>query len=783
MAAMVLDSQDTENQTPEDVSPDQPLREDEGARQARQKEEEDEDAALKEIRRTFKQSWSIKRQGIVRRILKSFEYLKNNPYAVMNYGTGEMDPIAQVVAGNSAADDPDLYQDNDNVFQMLALSFIAALGPDVAKTRWMPDDPQEEQDLTFAKKASTMMAFIERMNDMPSKQRLKLLYLWTAGTYYTYVRNIVDAVRAGTSRQPVMAMQMSEVFPDRYLCPSCGTPNPSKQYNPFVNPSCFDCKSPLGQKDFYPAESMQMPVQVDEREIPNGMTAIDIFCALNVDTDPDAQEIDQSPLLDLEGEANVASIRASYPDRYKEIAKGQFSDEENAKQERTARERVTSATVRATLTNEEFKGTYSRCWIQAWAFNILEDQAMAQRLTKKYPKGVKLVTYGADLVLEKRPESMLEHWGEARTIKGLGMNPFGVGDVAISVQDRVDNTANNIQIYMDRMALPPVLANAALIDVNALGRNRWGGGRAIPVYPSQKTPGVRYNMQEALWQPTFHADTQIYGYSEKLMTLMQLLTGVTPQIFGGGTQAGVETASGQAQMLNTAMGRLQLFLNSIRSESAKTAKLAVKCMASDIDDQKRLVMDGQVDGQYENIFVLQSDVMGEIHAYPEPDQGFPASYGEMRDRLIQILGMVEKNPVLDNMLSDPDMQKLLALYLLPDGAKLPGDSERTKIKMILQQLSTQKPQLAADPATGKPMAMPSIQPDEDFDDMSTIETIAKDWAQRNYELATTNPNGYANVRAYFKLATTMASQKMAAQAALAASAPGGAPSPQQGTGQ
>ena len=765
MAQASLVSQTEEREeTPEEVTPDNPLS-GKMKKDADNKANKAEDDALKQLRKDAKASWAPKRQALIRRVLKAFEYLKNNPYSVMNYGSGEMDPIGQVVAGNTSAADPKLYQYNDNIYQMLCLSWMAALGPDVSKTRWMPDDPQNEGDLAFSKKASTMMSFIERMNDMPSLQMLELLYLWTAGTYFAYVRNIVDANRAGTTKQPVMEMRPQEVFPDRYLCPSCGTPNPTKQYNPFTKPSCFDCKAQLGTKDFYPAESMPMPTKVDDVEQPNAMTAIDIFCLLNVDVNPDAHELSKSPILDLEGEMEVAAVRAAYPDSYKSIAPGQFNDQSaGSSLDRMARELITSPTASRSLTSTERRGSFSRCWIQPWAFNALEDQTMAENLRKKYPKGVKLVTYGDDLVLEKRPEAMLEHWTDCRTIKGLGMNPFGVGDVAISVQDRVDDTANNIHIYQDRMALPPVLANAAMIDVNALGRNQWGGGRAIPVYPSQKTPGMRYNLQDALWQPTFHADTQIYSYSQTLMTLMQLLTGVQPQIFGAGTTRGVDTASGQAQQLNTAMGRLMLFLTASRSEKAKRAKLAVKCMASDIDDQKRIVIEGEVEGEYENTFVLQSEVQGEIHAFPESDQGFPASYGEMRDRLIQILGMVEKNPVLANMLSDPDMQKLLALYLLPDGAKLPGDSMRTKIKLILQELSQDQ----AIPTGG--IVMPSIQPDPEIDDMGMIVQVAKDWAQRNYQLATTNPDGYANVRAYLTLASTLQQKAQIAQGALAAGA-------------
>jgi hypothetical protein len=65
-------------------------------------------------------------------------------------------------------------------------------------------------------------------------------------------------------------------------------------------------------------------------------------------------------------------------------------------------------------------------------------------------------------------------------------------------------------------------------------------------------------------------DANIYSYGDSLVMLAQLLSGVQPQVFGG-SDPNVQTKGGQAQMLNTALGRLALFLDQTREEHAARA--------------------------------------------------------------------------------------------------------------------------------------------------------------------------------------------------------------------
>ncbi len=62
------------------------------------------------------------------------------------------------------ADDKDLYQYCNNFYQMLATGFVAALAPQVPKSKWMPEDAEQLADVTTAKAAQTLIGIIERQN-------------------------------------------------------------------------------------------------------------------------------------------------------------------------------------------------------------------------------------------------------------------------------------------------------------------------------------------------------------------------------------------------------------------------------------------------------------------------------------------------------------------------------------------------------------------------------------------------------------------------------------------
>lgn len=732
--------------------------------------------ALKQVRQIFKEQYAPKRRLYVRRALRAFEVLKNNPYILFNDNSADFDTLSAIMTGATTQNDVNMYAYNDNVYQMLGLAFIAALSPDVPKCRFQPVDAEDEEDILVAQKASTIQADNERRNGIKALQKLELLYLWCTGSYFGYTRNIVDKNRAGVTRQPVTEMVNTMVVPNRYVCQNCSGVLPEDQTSPFaVRQTCPDCKQPFSEEDYYEGYSMPVPQKTGEVETPNSMTAMDIYNGLNIDADPDAQELYLSAILDLEGEMNVAAVRAAYPGMYVQIQQNDTGDDSTSEDTaKRARQMVTSPAGQNTVTSGANQGTYSRCWIQPWAFAVLEDQEMAQTLTTKFPDGVKLVTYG-DTFLQAVPERMMEHWTWCPTIKGLGLYPFGVGDAALDIQVRINDCANTVHAYMDRLAFGTIFFDADVIDWNKITSKPLNPGNGTPVN-RQTDEGTDKSLQDLVYQPEFHIDSKIFEYGPQLVQLAQVIAGVQPQSFGG-SDPNVKTMGGQEQALKTALGRMKLFWDQIREEHASRAECSVRCTINNMDDRLKVTVGSDVDSDYEQVTLLKNELTGDFLAYAESDEGFPSSYQEIQGRIMELMGMVAKNPFLGSVLADPDTQKVVARYLLPDGIKLPGDRERSRLKIMVKQLAKGQAVQGPPGPDGKPVLTPSIPLNDKFDEPDMALTIFKGWLQENWQQEETNPNGFANVLAALTQASFLNAKAAATQAVMQQHVEAGAPPP------
>jgi len=716
--------------------------------------------------REYKQSWFMRRRMILRRILKAYEFFKGNHFISFDPESFQwFDALDAMFSQQSGSEneDLDLYQFATNFYQMFGFAFVSALSTQLPKTQFLPENAEEEEDIATAKASSRVQEIIQRQNKIKSLHKQGLLFLWMAGSYFRHVRYVVDSELAGTHKEPVIKLKTQALFPDRFVCPECSALTPAD--NQKINENgmrCPSCGTQMGGNDFYPGEEAELPSVEGDEDVPNGMVAHTLYSALMVDAAPYAKNLRETPILGVEEEVDLAALREMFPDKWQQLATSLGPINADNQMERQARQYVYSESGSRSNFIQDLQPTLSRTWIQPWALNKINDKAIVDKLRMKFPKGVLLINVG-DLFLSATSAKLTDEWTWAGTVEEtFGLFPPAVGDAAIPVQDRINDVANIVHEYMDRIACGMVLYNSNLIDGESLDGTPFLPGRLTGLKMKQVASAQGNRLEDAIVQIKAEIDSAMYTYQEKLVFTAQMLVGTPPQIYGGAGDPNIQTKGGQEQQLTTAMGKLGLFWDNIRQENADAAELSVKCASRNMtDDWISVVTDESK--QYRNNYVRLDEMKGNVHAYPETDQGFPMTYAEVKafwERLITANAQ-GKNPYINAIMDEPENQEEIATWTGTPGLVIPSRDMRNKILQQIDQLMQSKPIPTTVPIPGgqpgaPPMAkrimMPSIQPDKEMDDLDiTVKTVRK-WAQKHWEKEKENPLGWENMKAYYRLA-------------------------------
>ena len=402
--------------------------------------EEDQDRLIALVRR-YKNQWSQDRLVLMQKCLQNLEFFKGNQF--ISFGPGEaqfFNAVDWMSSQNSQnSDDTNLFRYCNNFYQMLATGFVAALAPQVPKSKWLPENAEHLTDVTTAKAAQALIDIVERQNREQSLLKQQLLYLYTTGAVFRHTRYIVDADRAGTRKEPIFNETETEIAPERYHCFNCGDTTPATQ---MMGQNCPSCGNQMGEDSHFPAETGPVVTKVGEEELPNGMVAQNLYCPLEVDVDPAAYNLRQTPILNLEVEIHLAALRAAYPDMYDKIQASATSElSSNGSIDRIARQQVYSQTTGYTSILQDQRPTLSRTWIQPWAFDVEDDKAFGERMRKNYPDGLLLVNTGSTF-LSAAPARLTKEWTWAGTHEGFGLYPPSIGDIVVPFQKRYNDMAD-----------------------------------------------------------------------------------------------------------------------------------------------------------------------------------------------------------------------------------------------------------------------------------------------------------------------------------------------------
>jgi hypothetical protein len=723
---------------------------------------EEDQQRLIALVRSYKDQWSQDRVVLMQRCLQNLEFFKGNQF--ISFGPGESEffnAVDWMNQGDHAqdADDKDLYQYCNNFYQMLATGFVAALAPQVPKSKWMPEDAEQLSDVTTAKAAQLLIDIIEQQNREQSLLKQQLLYLYTTGAVFRHTRYVVDGERAGTTREPVFNETETQLAPDRYHCFHCGATSPAQEMD---GQHCPHCSRPLGEDSFFPAEYGPVIQKVGEEEVPDGMVAQNLYSPLEVDCDPAANTLRQTPILNLEVEVHLGALRAAYPDMYEQISASPSSElSSNGSIDRIARQQVYAQTGAASSILQDQRPTLSRTWIQPWAFDLEDDREFGERMRVAYPTGLLLVSTGATF-LSAREASLTKEWTWAGTHEGFGLFPPSIGDIVVPFQKRYNDMANILHEFMDRCSSGVTLANADLIDTKSMqGKPMLPGVLNLVKLKRTGAPGS-VRLADALYQFQFQMHEEAFSYLDKLAYNAQMFAGIPPQVYGGSGDPSIETFGGQQQQLNSALGKLNIYWENLKEEHAQADELAVNCAKDNLTaDMKQVILERG--SEFRNNYIRMDDLQGSVHAYADTDQGLPVTAAELRQRWMDLMQAAASNPLAQAIFDDPTNQEQAATALGVPNMVVPGAAMRAKVLQIIDKLLQAEAVPLVDPQTGKPtgQVQATILPDKDIDDFTVLKQVVRQYCQKNSDIPENNPAGWQNLLAYFTAAIAMEAQSMA----------------------
>lgn len=722
--------------------------------------------------------WEAKRRPKILLILKNKNMLKGNHNIGVMPGTYQtFDAFEEYANYMGDSDDKNADRSMDkrphNFYQMLEKAFVAALSAQIPKSRWLPANPNIEEDRATATVASRVETIIERANDPDIMLMTELMELFTAGCYFKFTRYVVDKDRTGTHKQTVLQLLKTDILPARYNCFQCGMTTPEDAVAAQQNLACANCGTPFSQENYFEPHTETVPVAEQKEDVPNGMVLQTVYSPMHVNVDPDAPDLLNTCLLNVAEEVSLGWLRNTFRDQWDKLQPAAADGSSATTMERQWREMLTAAPGGAAYFayTAGSKPTYNRTWIQTMLFAEAQDITPQEcdELTKAFPDGC-MLAWVNELPLQIRACKLTDEWTwNGSEPAGFGLMPEPVGNPAVAVQERLNDCISKIDEYMDRLACGLLLINAEYLDAQAMNNKQLLPGVLNEIRLKRGAPIS--DIQHLIFQVRAEIDAQIFQYAASLKQDMELLVGTPPQTFGAGTQEGVETASGQAQQLNSGMVKLGLHWLTIRKEHARAAENAIKCAAKNMTEDWQLTVADESKEFYSE-FVHLDQMKGSVHAEPETDQGFPMTYADIKAWYQQLFQSADTEMV-QWLMTEPENMDNAIRYIGIPGLVAPGANMREKMLQVINVLIKTPAVEQPDPMQpGQTVMIPAVQPNKYLDDLGASQKIIESWTQAHWDKVGNNKQALDSLVAYYKLCVVYA-KELEAEKQLVGGAPAG----------
>lgn len=675
----------------------------------------------------------------------------------------------------------------NNITLMFKQVFVGNLTRAVPHSLIRPSNAEKPTDVQTAKAAQDLIEIIDRKNRI--RKQLRTIYetLYSFGCYFCYTRGTLDGIENGYDDDLVFE-DMEIQMPARMRCMQCGLETPTGMLPPTQSgalPNCPGCGTGMGPESFHAkGEGNRVSLKaVGTRRVPRAGVRQSIHSPLEIDVNPNVKEWWMSEVLAFDREIGFGESLELFPAFRAWIEAGAtVGTTPNADWERLMRTQMHSVTSGYASDLGLTRPTYSENWLNPSAYQHLQKWDFAARMKQTFPEGVKVSMIGTTVV-DIRPATMRREWSSCRLYESYGPYCPSIAERVVPFNQRFNAAMQMLDDWMQRASTGLNVMDAARLDKQKVSKRPLIPGHVFEV--PMRINGEARPLSETFMHYDLPLNPAAWNYPSMLLTFCEMIAGLPPQAFGAGTQEGVDTATGQGQMLGQAMAGLQPYWENVKDERAQAAYNAIWCAKKLMDAgamQKVWTSEESKGAGWRNKMVDWSELQGEVEVFSDEDQGLPVTPDELR----QTFNMVFKeltagNPAAAEWFAVPANADMFLSTMVP-GSVSPVASQITKTQMDIQILMS-KPSTPMVAQDGQMTMKLPVEPDKNFEDYNTAKACVRNYAIEECDLRFTDPDAWERLNAYYDMLEDLDAQVAAERAQRQMKVNAAGQPPQQPGGQ
>ena len=671
----------------------------------------------------------------------------------------------------------------NNITLMFKQIFVGNLTRALPHSVVRPADADKPADTQTAASAQDLITILDRKNQQRKMIRTVYEYLFTFGCYFRYTRPVLDGVENGYDTEATFS-DFEIQMPARMKCMRCGLETATAQLSQGnAMPPCPGCATPMGPESYYAAgEGNRISLQqTGVTRVPRASVRQTIHSPLEVDVDPNVKDWWQSEVLAFDREIGYGEALKLFPDFRDQLIPGQgAATTPNADWEKLMRIQMKSVTSGYASDLGLSRPTYSENWLNPTAFWEKGDKDFAGQMEQLFPDGVKVSFVGATVV-DIRPATMRREWSSCRLYEAYGPYCPSIAERIVPFNQRFNAAMQMLDDWMQRSSTGLNVVAAERIDKQKLDKRPLVPGHIMEV--PMRINGDRVGLEQVFAHYDLPMNPAAWNYPGMLLQFCQLIAGLPPQTAGVGTLPGVETATGQEQMLGQATEALQPYWENVKDECARAAWNAILCAKKLMECgamQKVSQSEDAKGAGWRNKQVSAHEMAGEVEVYSDQDQGLPVSPDQLRQTFMTMFQeLSQQNPAATEWFKVPANQDMVLSTMLP-GSVSPVRSQITKTQMDIQILLTKPAAMVVD-QNGKQVTQLPIHPDKNVEDFPTAKECLRQYMLEECDLRFSDPEAWDRLNQYADELEDMDAQIAAerAQRQMKVSQAGQPPAPPQ----